>query len=307
MVFAMKARKKVLVLGVAGMLGHMVNRVLAGSSDIDVRGTQISDNNAPLYFDVLSGIHALDAICDQSPGYDYFINCIGILPGKIDEKDPDTIRKAIKINSLFPHELAAIAKDRSVKVLHISTDGVFSGEGDSYFEDDAHNCRDLYGITKSLGEVLDRHFLNLRCSIIGPSPFLGEGLLEWFLKQPVNSVVRGYVNHIWHGISTYQFGSLCLKIIAGDHFEELRRESAVFHFAPNEPVTKYELLCLFKETFDKRIRIEATASDDKIYKRVLQTRYRGLKNIFPYDIPAARMVSELALYMSKSKQEKTDE
>lgn len=297
----MAAKKKVLIFGATGMLGHMVHRVLAESAAIDVQGTHIFDKNDPYYFDVLSGLSGLEAICDRSSGYDYFINCIGILPAKIQEKDPATIRKAIKINTLFPHELSAFAKERGVMVIHISTDGVFSGEAESYGEDDIHDCPDFYGITKSLGEVFDKHFLNLRCSIIGPSPFLGEGLLEWFLKQPVGSVVYGYTNHIWHGVSTYQFGKLCLKIIEGDHFEELRSESAVFHFAPNDPVTKFDLLCLFKKIFEKHISIEAMASDDKIYKRVLQTKFCGLKNIYPFGIPAAKMVSELAFYMNKEK------
>lgn len=297
----MTVRKKVLILGVTGMLGHMVKRVLAESATIDIQGTHIFDKNDPFYFDVVSGLRELEVICDQSQCYDYFINCIGILPAKITEKDPATIRKAIKINSLFPHELSAFAKERGVRVIHISTDGVFSGEAESYNEDDTHDCHDFYGITKSLGEVLDKSFLNLRCSIIGPSPFLGEGLLEWFLKQPAGSVVSGYTNHIWHGISTYQFANLCLKIIEGDHFETLRKESAVFHFAPNEPIAKFNLLCLFKEVFEKHVYVEAIASDDKIYKRVLQTKYRGLKNIYAYDIPAARMVSELAFYMNKEK------
>lgn len=293
----MAAKKNVLILGVTGMLGHMVHRVLAESATIDVRGTHIFKIQDPFYFNVMSGLRDLEVICDQSPRYDYFINCIGILPGKIIEKDPTSIRKAIKINSLFPHELSAFAKDRSIKVIHISTDGVFSGEAESYREDDIHDCPDFYGITKSLGEVFDEHFLNLRCSIIGPSPFFGEGLMEWFLKQPAGSVVSGYTNHIWNGISTYQFGKLCRKIIEGDHFETLRNESAVFHFAPNEPITKFNLLCLFKETFKKDINVEAIASDVKIYKRILETKYLGLKDIYDYSVPAARMVSELALYI----------
>ena len=296
----MAVKKKVLVLGVTGMLGHMVERVLAESATIDVHGTHIFDKHDPFYFDVMSGLGDLKVICDRSPCYDYFINCIGILPAKIAEKDPTAIRKAIKINSLFPHELSAFAKDRGIKVIHISTDGVFSGEAESYQEDDTHDCPDFYGITKSLGEVFDTHFLNLRCSIIGPSPFLGEGLLEWFLKQPTGSVVSGYTNHIWHGISTYQFGSLCLKIIEDDHFETLRKESAVFHFAPNEPIAKFDLLCLFKKIFGKQVNVEAKVSDDKIYKRVLQTKYGGLKNIYHFGIPAARMVSELALYLNNN-------
>ena len=297
----MAVKKKVLVLGVTGMLGHMVQRVLEASDTIDVRGTHISEKRVPFYFDVMSGLRELEVICDQLPCYDYFINCIGILPGKITEKDPATIRKAIKINSLFPHQLSAFAKARDVRIIHISTDGVFSGKAESYCEDDTPDCTDFYGITKSLGEVIDKHFMNLRCSIIGPSPFLGEGLLEWYLKQPAGAVVSGYTNHIWHGISTYQFGKLCLKIIEGDHFETLRKESAVFHFAPNEPIAKFDLLCLFKEIFEKHVHVEAIASDDKIYKRVLQTKYRGLKNIYPFGIPAARMVSELAFYMNKER------
>ena len=293
----MAAKKNVLILGVTGMLGHMVQRVLAESPNIDVHGTHICEKHDPFYYDVMSGLGELETICDRSPCYNYYINCIGILPGKIADNDPASIRKAIKINSLFPHELSAFAKERDGRVIHISTDGVFSGEGESYSEDDTHDCPDFYGITKSLGEVFDKHFLNLRCSIIGPSPFLGEGLLEWFLKQPAGSAISGYTNHIWHGISTYQFANLCLKIIEGDHFERLRKESAVFHFAPNEPISKFDLLCLFKGIFEKHIDIKAIASDDKIYRRVLQTKYGGLKNIYPFGIPAAKMVSELAVYV----------
>lgn len=298
----MAVKKNVLILGATGMLGHMVHRVLAETATINVHGTHIIDKHDSYYFDVISGLNGLEAICDRLSGYDYFINCIGILPGKISERNPDTIRKAIKINSLFPFELSALARERGVRVIHISTDGVFSGTAESYWEGDISDCPDFYGITKSLGEVIDKHFINLRCSIIGPSPFLGEGLLEWFLKQPAGSIVSGYTNHIWHGISTYQFANLCRKIIEGDHFEELRSESAVFHFAPNEPISKYQLLCLFNETFKKNVNINSAASDDKIYKRVLRTKYNGLKNIYPHGIPAAGMVSELAFYMNKEKQ-----
>jgi dTDP-4-dehydrorhamnose reductase len=292
-------KKKVLILGVTGMLGHMVHLVLAEASTIDAHGTHIADQHDPFYFNVESGLAKLAGICDNSSGYDYFINCIGILTGKINEKDSTAIRKAIKINALFPHELSSFSKERGISVIHISTDGVFSGKAEFYDEDGIHDCVDLYGITKSLGEVFDDHFLNLRCSIIGPSPFEKGGLLEWFLGQPDGAIVPGYTNHIWHGVSTYQFGRLCLKIIEGNHFEELRRESAVFHFAPNEPVTKYKLLCLFKESLKKQVQIEAVASDENIYRRVLQTKYRGLKNIYPHGISAARMVSELAHCMNK--------
>ena len=296
----MAATKRVLVLGVRGMLGYMVHRVLAASDTIDVQGTHRYDREDPFYFDAECGLGELAVLCDSSPGYDYFINCIGILPGKITERDATTIRKAIKINSLFPHELSAFAKARGIRAIHISTDGVFSGEAETYCEDDTPDGSDLYGITKNLGEVCDKHFLNVRCSIIGPSPFLGGGLMEWFLKQPAGAVVPGYTNQVWHGVSTYQYGRLCLTIIEGNHFDELRKESAVFHFAPNEPISKYELLCVFDQIFEKQVIVEARVSDQKTYKRVLHSKYQGLRNIYTHGIPAATMVSELALYMGKT-------
>jgi dTDP-4-dehydrorhamnose reductase len=295
----MSNKKNVLVLGATGMVGHMVQKVIATSSAIIVNGTQRSDNRSPFYFDLSSGLGGLEAICAHSPDYDYFINCIGILPSEIKDNAPATIRKVININTLFPHHLSAFAKERGVKVIHISTDGVFSGEAESYLEDDAHDCQDLYGTTKSLGEVPHEGLLNLRCSLIGPSPFRGEGLMEWFLKQPVGAVVSGYTNHIWHGISTYQFGKLCRKIIEGDLFEEIMKESSVFHFAPNEPVSKYELLCLLGEIFERRVGVEPIASDEKNYKRILETQYSNLKQIFSFNISARSMICELASYMNK--------
>jgi dTDP-4-dehydrorhamnose reductase len=301
----MAAKKRVLVLGVRGMLGYMVRRVLAESGTIDVLGTHRCDRDDPYHFDAESGLGNLAALCDCSPGYDYFVNCIGILPGKITERDPNTIRKAIRINSLFPHELSGFAKERGIRTIHISTDGVFSGEAEAYCEDDAPDGSDLYGITKSLGEVCEKHFLNLRCSIVGPSPYVGGGLMEWFLRQPAGAVVTGYTNHVWHGVSTYQYGSLCLTIIEGGHFDKLRSESAVFHFAPNEPVTKHRLLCLFNQVFGKQVIVEAKPSDAKMHRRVLQTKYRGVRNIYPHGIPAASMVSELARYMGMTEPRET--
>ncbi len=215
------------------MLGHMVERVFAESGNIEVQGTHIADQTDPFYFDVMKGVEGLAKICDFSGVYDFFINCIGMVTGKIDEKNPSAVRKTIMLNALFPHELAGFARERGIKVIHISTDGVFSGTADGYYEDGTHDCPDFYGISKSLGEVNSGNFINLRTSIIGPSPFEKRGLLEWFLQQPDGGTVKGFTNHVWHGVSTYQFGMLCLKIIEGNHFDHVRKESPVFHFAPN--------------------------------------------------------------------------
>ena len=297
-------KKRVLVLGATGMLGHMVYRVLREAGTIEVHGTHLGDMNDPYYFDVESGLEGLVRICDRSSGCDYFINCIGMLAGKIKLEDTVSIRKTIKLNTLFPHELSFLTKELKIKVIHISTDGVFSGKAENYDEDAVHDSTDFYGITKSLGEVVDDHFLNLRCSIIGPSPFEKGGLLEWFLGQPDGAVVSGYTNHIWHGVSTYQFAKLCLKIIEEDYFGKPRQESSVFHFAPNEPITKYQLLCLFRDNFGKNIKVEAMQSDKRIYQRILGTKFGSLRAIYPHGLSAAEMVSELVHYLNYNRKEK---
>ena len=296
-------KRKVLVLGRTGMLGHMVYRVLKGADSLEVHGTRPDDRQDVCYYDVLEGIDRLAAICDRSSGYDYFINCIGILAAKIRPDEPLSVRRGIKLNALFPHELSAFAMPRRIRIIHISTDGVFLGNAESYDEDAHHDCNDLYGITKSLGEVVAENFLNFRCSIVGPSPYERGGLLEWFLGQPEGSTVSGYTDQIWHGISTYQFAKLCFEIIKKDHFDMLREESSVFHFAPNEPVSKYELVCLFRDAFKKSVKVRAAESDGKAFKRILSTRYKRLKEIYRHSISAKEMVSELAVYMKSNEKE----
>jgi dTDP-4-dehydrorhamnose reductase len=285
------------------MLGHMVYQVLSQSEGLEVHGTCPNDRRDVFYFDVESGMTSLSTICEWSGGCDYFINCIGMLAAKIKPEEPISVRRGIHLNALFPHELSAFARQRGIRIIHISTDGVFLGDAESYDEAAPHDCMDLYGITKSLGEVTDEIFLNFRCSIVGPSPYERGGLLEWFLGQPEGSTVSGFTDQIWHGVSTYQFAKLCLAIIERDHFDMLRKESPVFHFSPNEPVSKYELISLFRETFNKSVKVKATESYGKTFKRILHTKFKGLEEIYHHGLSAREMVSELAVYMKSNKKE----
>ena len=283
------------------MLGHMVCQVLRQSDAIEVHGTRPDDRQDAFYFNVEDGIETLATICDRySADYEYFINCIGMLGARIDPEQPLSVRKAILLNALFPHQLSALARHRGIRVIHISTDGVFQGDKECYDESAPHDCRDLYGITKSLGEVTDKGSLTFRCSIVGPSPYEKGGLLEWFLGRPEGSTVSGFTNQIWHGASTTQFAKLCLEIVQMDRFETLRAESPVFHFAPNEPISKYQLLCLFRETLGKRVEIRATVTDGRSFRRVLTTRFRGLREIYPHGLSAEDMVKELAEYLKSN-------
>jgi dTDP-4-dehydrorhamnose reductase len=293
-------RKRVVILGSTGMLGHMVLKFLSVRRDFQVWGTHIADAADSLYFNVEAGVEGLERIFDVAGPLDYVINCIGVLRGAIDEADAASVQRAVRINADFPHELAALAINRHFRVIQISTDGVFSGAREYYEEDTPHDCPDIYGKTKSRGEVNGCSlFLNIRCSIIGPSPIEKMGLLEWLLGQPDGAQVSGFTNQIWNGVSTLQFARLCLKIIALDHFDTLRGESAVFHFAPNDPLSKYQLLCFIRDAFHRTIRIVPAVSGPDELRWILKTKYRGLKDIFPHRIAPKEMVEELYAFTNK--------
>lgn len=285
---------KVLILGKTGMLGHMVSKVLSNEGTFTVDGTHLGDVNDPFFFDVESGLTKLDSICTQSSGYDYFINCIGITNNNVDENSSKSVLRAIKINVIFPHELAEFALKKDIRVIHISTDGVFSGKSEYYYEDSPHDCTDIYGKTKSLGEVINcGNFLNLRCSIMGPSPFEKGGLFEWFKSQQDGSVISGYTNHLWNGVTTLQFAELCKTVIKNNQFEVLRKESHVFHFAPNSTISKFELLNLLKTIFKKEITINPVEIESGIVKRILTSKYNGLKQLHSHDIKMEKPVMQL--------------
>lgn len=286
--------KKVVVLGSTGMLGHMVLKVLSGSKGIHAIGTHIGDSSDPLYFNVESGIAGLEKILNEFGMPDYVINCIGILKSAINEESSASVLRAIGINSVFPHQLAEIATNRGFRVIQISTDGVFSGAAEFYEEDTPCDCLDIYGKTKNLGEVKGcSRFLNIRCSIIGLSPFEKKGLVEWLLGQPDGAAISGFTNQVWNGVSTVQFAKLCQSIIEQNYFDTLRNESALFHFAPNEPVSKYKLLCLIRDIFHRSININPIESGSQELHWILKTKYQGLKSLFPSGSETKDMVEEL--------------
>lgn len=291
-------KTKILVLGSTGMLGHMVLKVLSKESAFEAHGTHLNNKKDHFYFDVITGLEKLSLIYNKGAGYNYFINCIGITKDKIDEKDKKFVRLAEKINAKFPHELADFAKQRGIRIIHISTDGIFSGIVGRYDEDSPCDSQDVYARTKRTGEVVSDNVLNIRCSIIGPSPFEKRGLFEWFYSQPDGSKIEGYTNHIWSGVSTLQFAELCSRIIKNNSFDALRKESPLFHFAPNRPVSKYELLKILKFKLDKNIIIVPIEHRDGPIKRILVSMYKGLKKIYPHDRSMEDVISELLVFIN---------
>lgn len=285
---------KVLVLGKSGMLGSMVYKYLKDNSDFEVKGTERD------IFDAEKFIHKPDKYVIVK-NYDYIINCIGIIKPYCNDDDLDGVRRAIKVNAMFPHVLANYVKDDNTKVIQIATDCVYSGKEGNYKEDIPHDALDVYGKTKSLGEVFDeKHFLNVRCSIIGPELKGKLSLLEWFLNQEKGTELKGFTHHKWNGVTTLQFSKLCEKIIEKDLFNKLVEVSTLHHFIPNTTVDKYELLNIFQDVFVTDYQIEAVDDIGSPIDRSIDTNYKLLATIYPaQDMKSA--IEELDQYLKSNK------
>ena len=174
------------------------------------------------------------------------INCIGVVKQAEAANDPLI---SIEVNALFPHRLARLCQGQGVRLIHISTDCVFSGRKGNYSENDLSDAEDLYGRTKFLGEVSCEGCLTLRTSMIGRELETSYGLIEWFLAQE-GKTVSGYKRAIFSGFSTNALAEIIAKIIA-EHAEL----HGIWHVA-SEPISKFELLTLVKQVYGLNIEIK---------------------------------------------------
>ncbi len=272
----------VLVLGISGMLGSMVFNYLKNNPDLNVYGTV---RNRKYLTDNVFIFDANDITQLESKKYldlklDYIINCIGITKPFAKDDDPVGVVRAIKINSDFPWELGKYAKKHNIKIITIGTDCVYSGKKGLYTESDLHDPLDVYGKSKSLGEVFDGTTLIIRTSIIGPEIKEEKNfLLEWFLHQPEGGTIGGFEHHLWNGITTLQFAQICEKIISSNNFDELMRTSFVHHYSPNNIVNKYELMHIFKTIFEKNLTINRVNKPNEKVDRTLTSKYNILDKL----------------------------
>ncbi len=284
------------------MLGGMVFDYFSKNQNFDVYGTvrnQKYQKDHIFLFDAYD-ISQLEQKQILDLKLEYIINCIGITKPFSKDNDPEGVVRAIKINADFPWELAKYAKKYGIKILQIGTDCVFSGKRGMYNEDDPHNPIDVYGKSKSLGEVFDGSTLIIRGSIIGPEYKKEETfLLEWFLTRPNGSEIGGFEHHIWNGITTLQFAQICEKIIASNYFDHLVKISYIHHFIPNNTVSKFELMNIFNDIFKKDLRINRINKPDQKVDRSLTTKYMELSKLFDkFDMKTALI--NLKNYMDNS-------
>ncbi|WP_299434134.1 SDR family oxidoreductase [uncultured Aquimarina sp.] len=239
-------KKKILIIGSTGMLGHQVYKHFKKNEEkfeiIDITyRTKVSPKSIVL--DVTNSDELSKCLKENKP--DYVINCVGILISGSN----NNIANAIYINAYLPHFLAKKCSEINAKLIHISTDCVFSGQKGKYTEGDEKDGKDTYAKTKGLGEVTYENHVTLRTSIIGPElKKNGEGLLHWFLNQ--NGAIQGYTKAIWSGVTTYELARFIEVAINFDL-------NGLYHVTNNESINKYDLLKLFSKNLNKEIHIEA--------------------------------------------------
>ncbi|RMG70508.1 MAG: SDR family oxidoreductase [Chloroflexi bacterium] len=245
---------RILVLGGSGMLGHKLWQACQNRFDtwVTIRSTY---NNYARYnlfdaertwggVDVLNFDTMVRAFATVQP--DVVINCVGIIKQLPSAKDPLV---SLSINSLFPHRLANLCTAAGAKLIHISTDCVFSGRKGMYTEDDVSDAEDLYGRSKYLGEISQVPHLTLRTSIIGRELQMQSGLVEWFLSNR-GGEVRGYTNAIYSGFTTLALAEIITQVI------ERHLDLTGLYHVSSAPISKNDLLCLIRDIFDLSIDID---------------------------------------------------
>lgn len=274
-------KKKVLVLGSTGMLGHQVVKLFLEDNKYEVFDVSYRNKLREQSFilDVTNKSELKSLIEKIQP--DYIINCIGILISGSNEN----IANAIYINSYLPHFLKELCMGIGAKLVHISTDCVFSGRQQlPYTENDPKDGEDTYAHTKALGEVIDNMNLTLRTSIIGPEiKSNGEGLFHWFMQQ--RGEINGFTKAIWSGVTTLELAKVIKKAIE----QEL---SGLYHVTNNSSINKYELLKLFQKYTKKEIVIHAV-DGKSVNKSFVDTRDELQYKIPTYEQMIQAMVEDI--------------
>jgi dTDP-4-dehydrorhamnose reductase len=245
--------KKIIILGASGMLGNAMLRLLSMSTNHNVLGTVRSSkaknllpidlqNNLVSAIDVLD-IKSIDSLVKKIKPQ-ILINCVGVIKQSTEVSNHIA---TITINSLLPHKLAMLAKKYKFRLVHISTDCVFSGNKGNYIESDFPDAQDLYGRSKLLGEIDDNKNITLRTSMIGHELDSSRSLINWFLNQ--NDQIKGYRNAIFSGLPAVEIASVIRDFVIPNN-----RLSGLYHLA-SDPINKYELLKLVSERYKKSIEI----------------------------------------------------
>jgi dTDP-4-dehydrorhamnose reductase len=271
---------KVFVLGHKGMLGRYVYTYLK-SKKYEVIGV-----SRPT-IDAAKITHAkLKAV--NLHKNDVVINCIGIIK-RTDVPKSDFAT----VNAAFPHVLASICEKVGAKLIHVTTDCVYDGYEGNYDEEHWHTAKDLYGMSKSVGEP--ENATVIRTSIIGEEIGQARSLVEW-IKSNRGNLVKGYTNHFWNGITCLQFAKVCEDIIEENLFWK-----GVKHITSPTMISKYDLVRLISGIYDLDVAVTPYEATPRCDRTLTSTR----TDVIFKDIPDLKdQVIEMKKFYSKLKKEK---
>jgi dTDP-4-dehydrorhamnose reductase len=278
---------RILILGGSGMLGHALLEALAPRHDVRVTLHHPSRHYQQLHlFSDANTFGGVDVRAPETlaPALIQFrpqavINCVGLVKQRTDGND---VLANLEINGAAPHRIADLCRDAGARMIHISTDCVFSGRKGLYTEADSPDAEDVYGRAKLLGEPAAPHCLTLRTSFVGRELAGKHSLLEWFLAQ--SGTIKGFRRAVFSGFTTIELSRIIEMLLTT--FPEA---SGLYHVS-SAPIDKYSLLKLFQERFHRPLTIEA--DDSMVIDRSLDSsRFRRDFGYLPPDWPA--MVEEL--------------
>lgn len=273
--------KKVLLFGATGMAGHIAYYYLRNTGRYDITNvvfrTPLTKDS--IIVDVTDRNAVMEVVRRVRP--ELILNCVGVLI-KGSKEHPDN---AILINAYFPHLLKKLADEVGAKLIHISTDCVFSGKHGNYTEDDFRDADDVYGRSKALGEVINDKDLTIRTSIIGPElKKNGEGLFHWFMTQI--GKVNGFKTAIWGGVTT-------LELAKAIDYAIVQNKTGLIQLSNGIGISKYDLLNLFKKIWHKQD-VEILPFDGNGVNKSIAKSER-----FDYEVPDyEQMLQELYDWMN---------
>jgi dTDP-4-dehydrorhamnose reductase len=275
-------KKKVLILGSTGMLGHQVVNYFLKFDDYDVIDIAFRSKlrEKTIVSDVTDKTTFEKVVTELKP--DFIVNCIGILI-----YGSSNVENAIYLNAYLPHQLKSISKNIGAKLIHISTDCIFSGDKGGYIESDVKDGKGVYSQTKILGEIEDDANLTLRTSIIGPElKANGEGIFHWFMGQ--SGDISGFTKAVWSGVTTIELAKAVKWSIDNNII-------GLYHVTNNKSISKYELLRLFQKYTEKEISISP------VEEMVVDKSFIDTRLLIDYDIPDyENMIKEMVVNIKSS-------
>lgn len=270
--------EKVLILGVTGMLGSMLYKCFTTYSEFETFGVaRDASLRVKFLFNQSDNLVFSSNITDPCEVRTLLrrikptviINCIGVVKQLSDSANPLV---ALPVNALFPHQLHAACAEFGCRLIHFSTDCVFSGAAGPYDEQQIPDARDLYGLSKYIGEISSVNCVTLRTSIVGHELFRHSSLLDWFLTQ--EGRVNGYRNSIFSGLSTREIFDVLTNYILPD-----RALSGLFHLS-SDPISKLDLLRAVAVEYKKVIEI-VPCEAPKLDRSLVSSRFRNATGYVP--------------------------